>query len=135
LPSTSTTFTKNSIVASEDLNPSYPDAGYDDFHEGDGDGSSQESLAISREVGKVVDSIRSTAKDILSSDVENVWLSRDALEQIAESREVSVDALIDSVCDRLGDLDDSLFQLDEKKVQPVEPAKPWLPRVHLSVNW
>ena len=135
LPSTSTTFTKNSIVASEDLNPSYPDAGYDDFHEGDGDGSSQESLAISREVGKVVDSIRSTARDVLSSDVENVWLSRDALEQIAESKEVSVDALIDSVCDRLGDLDDSLFQLDEKKVQPVEPAKPWLPRVHLSVNW
>lgn len=133
LPSTSSAIARHSIVASEDRNPVYSGDRYGGSPDADGDGSSQESLAISREVGKVVDTIRSTARDVLlSDDVDNVWLSRDVLEEIAESRNVSVDALMETICDKLDNLDDDLLLLEEKKV---EPAKPWFPRVHLSVNW
>lgn len=137
LPShTSTAFTKNSIIAREDFNPAHPGNGHSGYQDADGDGSSQESHAISGEVGKVVDTIRSTTRDVLASDVENVWLSRDVLREIAESKDVSVEALIERVCDKLENLDDeTLFLLEEKKAEPGKAAKPWFPRVHLSVKW
>ena len=135
-PSTSTTPTRNSILASDYIYPVYP-GGKCGSQDGDednssGDDSNEGSHLTSSELGKVVDSIRSTARDILSSDVEDAWLSRAVLKGIAESKKVSVDDLIESVCDKLDELDDSLFNFDGSKKGP---RKRWLPRLQFSVKW
>jgi hypothetical protein len=86
--------------------------------------SSEGSHPRSSEVGKVVDSVRSTARDILSTEGENVKLSKPAPK--------GIDALIDRVCDKMDELDDTLFRCEEKKK---EPPKRWLPRLHVSFQW
>lgn len=117
LPSTSTTQTRNSAQASRSdalnsVNPDERDGSYDSGDEDSGseDDSSAGSHSTSGESATVVESIRSTANEIL--DVEDVWLSRAVLKTIAESKEVSVDELIEIVCDKLDEIDDSLFRCD-----------------------
>ncbi len=131
---TSTVHPRNPITARNRINPVYRGGRHHGSHYySEGDESSQDSLDLSRGIEKVVDSIRTTARDILSSDVEDVWLSGAVLKGIAESKKVSVDTLMESVSDKLDDLEDSLFgTTDERKKQP---AKSWFPMEQLSVKW
>lgn len=126
LPSTSMAQARKSILARDRLNPVYPGDrfGYQDTG-GDyssGDDSTEGSDPKHREVGKVVNSVRSTAREILSYDEHSV---------IAESKKGSIDDLIDSVFDKLDELDDSLLSCDGKQ----EPPKRWLPKLQVDVKW
>lgn len=104
LPNTSSVNARNSIVARDRLNQVYPDRRHNRSHYADGDESRQDSLDLSTALDKVVDSIRSTAREILSSDVEDDWLNG-----IAESKKVSVGTLIEGVSEKLDELEDSFF--------------------------
>lgn len=121
----------NLILPSDSLNPVYPGdrKGYRDE---EGDELTEAMSMMSNEVDDVVGSIHSTAQEILSSDIEDVWLSRTVLRGIADSNKVSVDDLIESVCDKLDDLDSALFSLDEEK-EP--PTRRWFPKVHVRAAW
>lgn len=116
----------NFILPPESLNPVYPGdrtGGRDD----DEDELTEAMSVMSSEVDNVVGTIQSTAQDILSSDIEDVWLSRAVLQGIADSNKVSVEELIESVCDKLDDLDSTLFSLNEKE----PPPRRWLPKVNM----
>ena len=84
-------------------------------------------------MGEVVDSIRSSARDILRSDVEDIWLTRAVLKGIAESKKVSVDTLIESLSEKLDDLEDTFFGATDAREE--DQARSCFPKVQLSVNW
>lgn len=134
LPNTSSVNARNSIVARDRLNQVYPDRRHNRSHYADGDESRQDSLDLSTALDKVVDSIRSTAREILSSDVEDDWLNG-----IAESKKVSVGTLIEGVSEKLDELEDSFFgptqSTDVYEQRREKPAKTWFPKVKMNVIW
>jgi hypothetical protein len=115
------------------LNRVYPGGRYYGPHYADGDDSSQDLLHGTSEMGEVVDSIRSSARDILRSDVEDIWLTRAVLKGIAESKKVSVDTLIESLSEKLDDLEDTFFGATDAREE--DQARSCFPKVQLSVNW
>ena len=67
--------------------------------------------SVSERVEKVVDSINATASEMLSTDadIEDMWLAKEVLTRSAEARNISVDDLIEDVCDKLDELETTLF--------------------------
>lgn len=150
-PSGSTAPTRYSILASDRVNPVYHGERYDSLDrdgddltggdlcggdliggESNGCDSSVDSYPTPSEVGKVVAAVRSTAREILSTDGEDVRMGKVAVKGSTEWKMASVDAFIERVCDKLDEFDESLPTCDGSKKAP---QKRWWPKLHLSVKW
>lgn len=82
-----------------------------DFSSHGGDDWSDAVSSVSGRMEKAVDSINATASEMLltDADIEDMWLAKAVLERIAEARNTSVDDLIEEVCDKLDELETTLF--------------------------
>jgi hypothetical protein len=97
-------------IFSDTLMPVYPGDRILDVSS-HGDDWSDNMSSVSDRVEKVVDSINATASEMLSTDadIEDMWLAKEVLTRIAKARNISVDDLIEDVCDKLDELETTLF--------------------------
>jgi hypothetical protein len=92
--------------------------------------SSDSSSTVSRRMSGN-NSFSSTVSDMLSADVEDVWWTKAVLDGIAVSQNVSVNSVIESVCDKLDDMDSKLFHVDGKE----KPPRRWFPGMKVVLVW
>ena len=77
------------------------------------------------------DSCSNTLSRILSVDVDDVCLTNGVLDRIAKSQNVTVDSVVESVCDKLDDMESALFDVGAKK----KPTKRWFKGFRVVVIW
>jgi hypothetical protein len=136
MPSISTAQTRNSVRT--DLRSVYPgdrnDSQDDDGDTSSGNESSEGSYTrtTSRESREAIDSVRSTSNVIASSQIDDVLLKKAVLKTIAESNDLSFDELIEMVCDKLDELDETLLRCNGSKRAPRQRK---VPRLQPSENW
>lgn len=149
----STAHRRNSTNARDRLNPVYPSGRYQNTlmtrdrlnsarprgrfyrsrRDADRDESSEDALDFPRNMENVVNSLRSTARDYISPDIDDVWLSSAVLNGIAQSKNLSVDNLIESACDKLDVLEDSFFGPEDETND--NQSKSCFPKLQMKVSW